>query len=280
MPIPKIKQRAGNLFCCGQNEVGQLGLGDSVSERKRPAIVPNAIDIVDIQAGGMHSLYLTKYGEVYSFGCNDENALGRDCSEEGSEYIPNKIILPGKCVKISAGDSHSACLLEDGRAFAWGSFRDSHGNMGLTLEGNKSYPIEVIPKLKFIDIVSGADHLVLLTTSGKIYTIGCAEQGQLGRISLRSASGESRRGKRDLLVPGEIHFRHARIVDAIWTSTYCTFFREQNSSDIYAFGLNNYNQLGLDKTTEPLFVPRITQFKGVQSITGKIFSFLIIFDFG
>lgn len=60
---------------------------------------------------------------MFSFGCNDEGALGRDTSEEGSETEPGPVSLPGVIVQITAGDSHSAALLEDGRVFAWGSFR-------------------------------------------------------------------------------------------------------------------------------------------------------------
>lgn len=93
-------------------------------EKTRPALIPSLRDIVDISAGGMHNLCLTRRGEVYSFGCNDEGALGRaTADEEGSEFEPRRIELPAPCLKISAGDSHSACLLNDGRVYAWGSFR-------------------------------------------------------------------------------------------------------------------------------------------------------------
>lgn len=126
LEIPTMPQKSGNLLVCGQNDVGQLGLNpDDVMEKTRPAVVPEVVDIVDVKAGGMHSLCLTKDGEVWSFGCNDEGALGRDTNEEGSEAKPGKVDLPARVVKISAGDSHSACLLEDGRTFAWGSFRVS-----------------------------------------------------------------------------------------------------------------------------------------------------------
>lgn len=160
-----VLRRGGNLLSCGQNEVGQLGLDDNVSEKTRPALVPvgsNATgNIIDISAGGMHSLYLTKNGEVFSFGCNDEGALGRDTSAEGAEYESGKVDLPGKCQKISAGDSHSAFLLENAKVFACGSFRDSHGTMGLNVKGKQQFPVEVVPGEEFVDIESGADHLVL-----------------------------------------------------------------------------------------------------------------------
>jgi len=61
--------------------------------------------------------------QVFTFGCNDDGALGRVTSEEGSENVPTTIALPAKAIQVSAGDSHSAALLEDGRVFAWGTFR-------------------------------------------------------------------------------------------------------------------------------------------------------------
>lgn len=117
-------------------------------------------------------LYLTEDGEVWSFGCNDEGALGRDTSEEGSEYEARKVNLPNACIRITAGDSHSAFLLNDGRVFACGSFRDSHGTMGLNIKGKQQFPIEVVPGENFVDIGSGADHLVLLSNRGKVFTVG------------------------------------------------------------------------------------------------------------
>lgn len=214
--------RIGNVLSCGQNEVGQLGFDDDVPEKTRPALVVSAVDgkAVDISAGGMHSLYLTADGEVWSFGCNDEGALGRDTSEEGSEYTRKKVDIPGKCIRVTAGDSHSAFLLEDGRVFACGSFRDSHGTMGLNIKGKQQFPVEVVPGEEFVDIKSGADHLVMLSNKGKVFTVGCAEQGQLGRISTRSSSGETRRGKTELLQPGELKSAKFSIVDAIWATTY------------------------------------------------------------
>lgn len=92
--------------------------------------------------------------------------------------------------------------------------------MGLNLKGKQQSPIEVVPGEEFVDIKSGADHLVMLTDLGKVYTVGCGEQGQLGRISVRESSGETRRGKRQLLQPGLLISNRFSFVDAIWTTTY------------------------------------------------------------
>lgn len=62
--------------------------------------------------------------QVYSFGCNDEGALGRITEgKEGAEFKAERVDLPASVVQISAGDSHSAALSEDGVVYIWGMFR-------------------------------------------------------------------------------------------------------------------------------------------------------------
>ncbi|ALC44129.1 Bj1, partial [Drosophila busckii] len=268
LELPKRREVIGNVLVCGTGDTGQLGLGEDILERKRPALVESIPNPVDVCAGGMHCLVLTKNGHIYSFGCNDEGALGRDTSEEGSEATPGLIDLPGKALCVSAGDSHSACLLEDGRVFAWGSFRDSHGNMGLTIDGNKRTPINLLANTPCCSIASGADHLVILTTVGKVFTVGCAEQGQLGRISERSVGGEGRRGKRDLLRPDQVFINRAKPFEAIWATNYCTFLRESQTQVIWAVGLNNYKQLAHAKETERVLIPIKTELTNVKQIAG------------
>ncbi len=68
-----------------------------------------------------------------TFGCNDEGALGRVTSEEGSETKPGKLPLCEEIVQLSAGDSHTAALTMNGRVFLTGTFRVSslHSYLGL-----------------------------------------------------------------------------------------------------------------------------------------------------
>lgn len=250
----------GVVLACGEGDVGQLGLGPDVMEKSRPALV-NIDDqkIVSAVAGGMHTVCLTNKGEVYTFGCNDEGALGRNTSEEGSETLPSKVDLPGRGIQLSAGDSHTAVLTDEGKVFAWGNFRDANGKIGLTSDGIQEKPIEILPGETVIKIASGGDHLLCLTEKGEIYSCGCAEQGQLGRVAECFSVRGGRKGLDYILKPAIIrclrHKSKKRVVfDDVYAGQYMSYAREKDTGSIYAWGLNNYYQLGTNDL-ENKFVP-------------------------
>ncbi|XP_038614000.1 regulator of chromosome condensation [Tachyglossus aculeatus] len=263
---PSHRAEPGLVLTLGQGDVGQLGLGEDVMERKKPALVALPERIVQAEAGGMHTVCLGESGTIYSFGCNDEGALGRDTTAEGSETTPGKVELPARAVQVSAGDSHTAALTEDGRVFLWGSFRDNNGVIGLLEPMKRSaVPVQVQLDAPVIKVASGNDHLVMLTADGELYTSGCGEQGQLGRVPELFANRGGRKGLGRLLVPqcvvlkakgsrGSVRFQD------VFCGAYFTF-AVSREGHVYGFGLSNYHQLGTEGT-EPCFAPQnLTSFK-------------------
>ncbi len=116
-----VEVKPGYILSVGENLSNQLGLGCEIDNRKKPQLVKMLpSNIIQVVAGGMHSACLTSDGIVYTFGCNDEFALGRDNDNE-----VDKVDLPEKCTYITAGDSHTAALGESGALYAWGTFRVS-----------------------------------------------------------------------------------------------------------------------------------------------------------
>ena len=99
--------------------------------------------VSQICAGGMHTVALSKAGRVFSWGCNDEGSLGRladdgtALSDEDECAVPGEVVTfpegTPKIVQISAGDSHSAALTEQGAVFFWGGWRDNSGESRTTL---------------------------------------------------------------------------------------------------------------------------------------------------
>lgn len=89
----------------------------------------------------------------------------------------------------------------------------------------------------------------MLTEAGELYTLGNAEQGQLGRVGERytSRGGHNRRGLQILLKPQKVIPKKIRTVFAdVWAGSYNTIALTTDN-EVLVCGLNNYNQLGIDK---------------------------------
>eukprot|EP00795_Rhopilema_esculentum_P002594 gene2594-790_t len=266
----------------GQGDVGQLGLGEDVMEKKRPAIVTDleGKDIVQIACGGMHTVALSSNSELFTWGCNDEGALGRTTSgENGDEYQPADIKLPSssKIVQTSAGDSHTAVLLEDGTVLAWGTFRDSNGPIGLTPNGQSKEPIKVYPTKESDDravkITSGNDHVVILTEGGSIFTFGSGEQGQLGRVKECFSHRGGRRGISMLLAPQIVRFKKKQRFTDIFTGSFHTFAVAEEENEVYAWGLNNWGQLGTGDNFNHFAPTMVDSFSDIRKEQGSAISF-------
>lgn len=73
--------------------------------------------------------------------------------------------------------------------------------MGFQPNGEK----QLTPKLIMSNvnkIASGINHLVMLSKN-KVYTMGCGDEGQLGRICQRHSNRDSRVGKREYYIKGK-----------------------------------------------------------------------------
>lgn len=289
------------MFLFGDGDCGQLGMGEDVTERLRP--FPLSIDgkkVLQVACGGMHTVVLTEDRCVYSWGVNDEGALGRKTAGElwekygvngfsdvpaGDSYTPGRVLFteaeqmdnrnlefPNEVVQISAGDSHTCVLMRCGSVWAWGTFRDSSGVMGFS----PSQRIQLVPCCiyrpekpaeQIVRISSGADHVAAITAAGELLTWGTGQQGQLGRVGGR-LSGRIK--METLTQPHPVPLKAAagrqgaaarKIVD-VDCGTYTTFALAENGN-VYACGLNNYGQLALSNL-EPVFVPT-----KIKSLEGK-----------
>ena len=70
-----------NLFVFGDNEYGQLGLGDT-NNRNKPIKHPSLSNIIDISSGGNNSFVKTSNNEIYAFGYNEYSQLGIKTEDE------------------------------------------------------------------------------------------------------------------------------------------------------------------------------------------------------
>ena len=84
------------------------------------------LKITKIATGLQHTLLLSKSGEVYAFGSNNNGQLGLlDFHPRG---VPTQVKLPVKATSIACGSYHSVILAEDGRVFTFGNYQK--GSLG------------------------------------------------------------------------------------------------------------------------------------------------------
>lgn len=148
---------------------------------KRPRkVFPNEtfpnIKVHSVICGTMHTLVLSNLGKVFSWGNNDDLALGRS----GTDNLPGEVQIPIPINKIAAGDSHSLAYSTDlNKVYLWGSYRNSNGKFGERVaeprEINKKYWKGNIEK-----IICGSNHTLMLA-GGKVYSWGNSEFGQIAR---------------------------------------------------------------------------------------------------
>lgn len=236
---------AGKILACGSGECGQLGLGDEIFEKSKPALIKEGLEsasIVEIAVGGMHNVALDKSGVVYTWGNNDQHALGRG----GDETVPAKMDLSmipetAKIVKAVLSDSATVLLDSEGHLWICGTFRGPEGIIGATSKDRELPTLQLISSPTFdrivvVDIVSGSDHFLALDSDGKVWTWGNGQQFQLGHKVIVSRVSNS-------LEPRLLGLRK---VVKIGAGSYHSFAITSDSK-VFVWGLNNWNQVGLGK---------------------------------
>ncbi|KAJ5067779.1 hypothetical protein M0811_02969 [Anaeramoeba ignava] len=155
------------LFGCGYNYHGQIGLGKSRREEKIQKLtkiqnIPKG-KIIDIQSGFNHSIMLIEdenenqnpKRKLYSCGEYPNNGLGKD--EDTNEFTEIKSSLfenDDYILDFSVGHSHTLILASNSKLIGFGY--NSYGQLGTgDTKENPSVPIQIkLPKLRFNEDIS------------------------------------------------------------------------------------------------------------------------------
>jgi regulator of chromosome condensation len=176
------KLPSGDMLSFGSGDMSQLGLGSegNMIERKFPTLLQavGGVQFVDLAAGSLHNAAVSQAGEVYTWGCNDDKALGRG----GDEWLPAKVggALEGvEVCKVCCGASHTVALAVDGTVFSWGTYRNNSGILGHTAdEDMTASPVMVHGLKEVVDIASGDSTCFAVDRSGHVYQWGDIGNGQ------------------------------------------------------------------------------------------------------
>ncbi|XP_064348600.1 secretion-regulating guanine nucleotide exchange factor isoform X2 [Camelus dromedarius] len=187
----------GQVLSCGSNSFGQLG----VPHGPRRCVFPQAVEllremVVSIAAGLRHALAATASGLVYQWGTGLASSGRRLCPGQTLPLFltakePNRVtgLENSQAICVLAGSDHSASLTDAGELYVWGS--NKHGQLASQaafLPVPQKIEAHCFQNEKVTAVWSGWTHLVAQTETGKVFTWGRADYGQLGR-TLESHEG-------------------------------------------------------------------------------------------
>lgn len=182
----------GTIAAWGAGASGQLG-NNITANSSVPVLVSTSgalsgKTVVEVSAGGTHSLALCADGTLVAWGNNSEGQFGNG-STAGSPVpviVPSAGALAGKVVSgISAGGYHSLAIA-DGQAVSWGSNNYSEGRLGIgSTIGNSLVPVAVVSTgilsgKTVTSVAAGSFHSMALCSDGTVTTWGGNGSGALG----------------------------------------------------------------------------------------------------
>jgi len=135
----------GEVFCWGENDVGQLGLGAEEVDvaHEAPSKVAGVPAAVDMAVGWAHTCALAVDGSVWCWGSNTsgESGLG------DIETSPSPSQVPGlsNVDRVYAGDHNTCAVAHDGQVFCWGANGSGQAGAGVFPDFETPVPVRGIP---------------------------------------------------------------------------------------------------------------------------------------
>ena len=169
----------GALYCWGNNEYGQLGIG-STQNMSVPVMVSGTLSNVTTIATGDHTCAVTTTGSAWCWGSNQFGELGDDTTTTKNTPVPVSGLSSG-VLTIDTGDTSTCALVTGGGVKCWGYF---------TFIGNGLHtPKDVAGITSGVAQLSvGSDHACVQLTDGSAKCWGRNDAGQLGDGTLTASS--------------------------------------------------------------------------------------------
>ena len=246
------------LFTWGNNDSGELGLGDTV-KRSSPVQVGALTDWATPVAGYTQAFCVKTDGTLWAWGSGGIGRLGLgDANINRSS--PTQVGSLTNWENPSAGDNTTACTRTDGTLWAWGS--NNNGQLGQNNVIYRSSPVQVGSSTTW-SAVSVGNLFMVAVDNGKLFAWGTNTRGQLGLGDTVNRSSPVQVGALTTWAKPSVRFLGN-------AHTLCT----KTDGTLWSWGYNeNYGALGLgDKISRssPVQVGALTNW--VEPSVGNAFS--------
>jgi alpha-tubulin suppressor-like RCC1 family protein len=245
----------GAVYAWGWNKQGQVGNGSTVSTVPSPVqVLTNA---VDIGAGHYSSFAVKNDGTVWGWGQNTTGQIGTATATLVRK--PTKIAGLGgiTIVEVAGGRNHALALTAAGRVYAWGS--NQYGQLGNGTFASSETPVRVSSLSGVVGVFAGRDHSLAVKADGTVWAWGYNHDGELGDLTKidRNVPVQVRRSSTAMLT---------NVVQVSAGANHSLALRSDGT--VWAWGLNNFGQVGDGTFTMRLRAVQASGLTGVKQVAG------------
>ena len=169
------------VWAVGYSGNGQVGSGTWSS-----VFLPTRLDtittgVVQISAGGSHSLAVDTSGSVWAWGRDLFGQLG-DSPVASDSNLPRRLTSISDVRSVAAGNAHSLALTNDGKVYAWG--RNNERQLGDFTTTDRFVPVPVTSNPAGVTdpmsfITAGDAHSMAISQHGQLFGWGRGSSGQV-----------------------------------------------------------------------------------------------------
>ncbi|CDW54440.1 Williams Beuren syndrome chromosomal region 16 [Trichuris trichiura] len=270
-------RRKVRLYGWGYAATGELGIKEFLRPTyhespleftHKPCIIPFGDNhpVSSIACGVGYSVFVAKGSKnrlptAYGTGVNAYHQLGfhphNISPEQGIQYLiePREIPLPlrfpdsTRVTHVACGKAHTVIATDKEGVYSLGG--NQYGQCGRSIIENEDYTrcsishkIDGLPS-DVTQVVCGMDHTIIVDANGKVYTFGCAMDGQLGYKSSWS-------NWQPKVVEGDI--KNEKIVQVSCGAD--SVLALSDKGEVFCWGNSEYRQFGSVTTDMQVFEPR------------------------
>lgn len=204
-------------------------------------------------------------GSVWISGKGDYGQLGPDfdtTAESSDTFV--QISGIDKVIAVACGKNTIYALRSDGTVWSWGS--NAYGALGTgSTEESSAVPTQVEGLTDIVSLSAGESHVLALDESGNLYAWGSNRRGQLGTGNTENQ-----------YTPVQIDGLHNVSNISAGSDHSCAIV----DGDVYTWGGNGYQQLGISRNvsylSEPQKITEITKLVSVKA--GSTFTLAVRTD--